>query len=90
MPKKKVDEEEEELEEEAVVSTTDLNEFLGEEAADEGETDRVQKCAESLSSTTKLLSALEYLLSVEYEDEIGAALVKEFRVRFARHEITTQ
>lgn len=94
MPRKsrepKVEEEhEEESEERAEVSTEELNEFLREELADEGETAKVQKTLEAMSTTTKLLSALEYITSNEYEDEVGAALIKEFRVKFARHEITT-
>lgn len=68
----------------------ELNAYLAEEAADDKETDEVKELVESLSSTTKLLSALESLYSVEFEDEIGAALIKKFRVEFARHEMTTR
>lgn len=68
----------------------ELNAFLAEEAADDKETDEVKELVEGFSSLTKILSAVESLYSVEFEDEVGAALIKKFRVEFARHEMTTR
>jgi hypothetical protein len=70
--------------------TEELNAFLAEESADDKETEAVNDLLERFSSTTKLLSALESVQSIDLEDEIGAALIKKFRVEFAKHELTTR
>lgn len=70
--------------------TRKVNEFLAEESASTEDVDAVDELVDGMSSVTKILSALAEVLVVELDDEIGATLVREFRIKFAAHEMETQ
>lgn len=75
-----------EVEVECEADLSAINAFLKEETASEDEREDVNALLDDMSSTTCFLSAFEHAVA-EDGDEIGAALIKEFRVRFAKHEL---
>lgn len=82
--------EEEKVEGMAKVMTKELNKFLSEETPDDKELEEVERLlTDQFSTTTKFLAALADVLGEALEDEVGASLVRAFRVRFAAHEMET-
>lgn len=82
MPKKT---ETEEVEEVVKDMTKKVNVFLADEKPDEDTLDGLEEVFDETSTVTKLLGALSEL--VGEDDQVGAALIAEFRVRYARHEM---
>lgn len=63
-----------------------LNEYLGEEEADEHAVDAVTETLNEAGSVTALLDALSAVVADEGDEE-GAVKIRAFRVEYARHEL---
>lgn len=87
MPKKS---DVEEVEEVVKAITKEVNEYLAGEKPDDKQVEALETLSnEGFSSTTQLLEALADVVGEAYEDEVGATMIREFRVRYAIHELET-